>query len=319
MTKITALVFPTELEERVRQAIENIFPGTKLHMMKQKGYVDRLEGKAGLDTMHELLRTNRSWTRPGVPCTRHRGPRDSFQLSKQAAFMGDVNFLDQYMPLGGIYVNIEYSDPQHLINWLAPKTREGKPDGNRAMKPDQLLRVQARHPPFDWAYGLEDMGFHGWEIVSEGHQSLTPETLPELRDIIGSTDLQITVHGPFSDLNLRFRERCDLERDHPADHPCVEYPQIFLTSSSCTRAFYRRWAASCPTRPGPEHRGAQDTVETCEELWRHPVPGEHAGHGKAPVPRPSEIFGMIESVGRENIGMTFDVGHANTVKNVRTS
>ena len=31
---------------------------------------------------------------------------------------------------------------------------------------------------------------------------------------------------------------------------------------------------------------------------------------------PSEIFGMVEAVSRENIGMTFDIGHSNTVGNV---
>ncbi|MDD1742738.1 MAG: sugar phosphate isomerase/epimerase, partial [Methanotrichaceae archaeon] len=26
--------------------------------------------------------------------------------------------------------------------------------------------------PFDWAYQLEDLGYSGWEIVSEGKQKL---------------------------------------------------------------------------------------------------------------------------------------------------
>ena len=55
--------------------------------------------------------------------------------------------------------------------------------------------------PFSWALGLEEMGFEGWEIVSEGRQKITPESLPEIRDIISTMNLKITVHGPFSDLN----------------------------------------------------------------------------------------------------------------------
>ena len=55
--------------------------------------------------------------------------------------------------------------------------------------------------PFSWALGLADLGFGGWEIVSEGRQKITPETLPEVRDTVGAMDLAITVHGPFSDLN----------------------------------------------------------------------------------------------------------------------
>ena len=31
--------------------------------------------------------------------------------------------------------------------------------------------------PFDWAYGLEELGFTGWEVVSEGKQQLNDNTL----------------------------------------------------------------------------------------------------------------------------------------------
>ena len=31
--------------------------------------------------------------------------------------------------------------------------------------------------PFDWAYGLEELGFTGWEVVSEGKQQLNDGTL----------------------------------------------------------------------------------------------------------------------------------------------
>jgi predicted RNA binding protein with dsRBD fold (UPF0201 family) len=41
--------------------------------------------------------------------------------------MGDLNFLDHDVALGGIYVTIEHRDPQLIIDWLAPETREGRP------------------------------------------------------------------------------------------------------------------------------------------------------------------------------------------------
>jgi sugar phosphate isomerase/epimerase len=31
---------------------------------------------------------------------------------------------------------------------------------------------------------------------------------------------------------------------------------------------------------------------------------------------PDELFGMADAVGRENMGTTFDAGHANTTKNI---
>jgi len=56
--------------------------------------------------------------------------------------------------------------------------------------------------PFDWAYDLEELGFNGWEIVSEGKQQLNDNTLSEIKNIIQTTDLVLTLHLPFSDLNL---------------------------------------------------------------------------------------------------------------------
>ena len=56
--------------------------------------------------------------------------------------------------------------------------------------------------PFDWAYQLKDLGYSGWEIVNEGKQKLTRENLAEAKQIVETTDLIITIHLPYSDLNL---------------------------------------------------------------------------------------------------------------------
>lgn len=130
-TTVSALVFPTEVEDKVRQAVENIFHGADLVMIKQPGYVDRLEGKVRtLDHFHDLLRkekildTARNFFYNGLSKTEKE---ITFQLNKQAAFMSNVNFLDHEMALGGIYVTISHDDPELIIDWLAPRTSEGRP------------------------------------------------------------------------------------------------------------------------------------------------------------------------------------------------
>jgi predicted RNA binding protein with dsRBD fold (UPF0201 family)/dephospho-CoA kinase len=129
VTTISVLLMPTEVEERVRKAVENVFPGTRLTLIKKEGFVDQLTGTApSLDTMHELLRrqqildTARNSFFKGI-----EGKEISFQLNKQAALMGYVNFLDHPMPLGGIDVTIETDEPELIIDWLAPVTAEGQP------------------------------------------------------------------------------------------------------------------------------------------------------------------------------------------------
>ncbi len=128
ITTVSALVYPTELEEKVRQAVEKVFPGARMRMNRQKGYVDRLEGTAGLDLLHDLLRKQRILDT--ARSAMFKGLKDggtSFELSKQAAYMGHVNFLDYEVALGGIYVTIQYKDIRRIIDWLAPETREGRP------------------------------------------------------------------------------------------------------------------------------------------------------------------------------------------------
>jgi predicted RNA binding protein with dsRBD fold (UPF0201 family)/shikimate kinase len=128
VTRISANVFPTEPEEKVREAILHVFPDAKLHMVKKAGFVDQLAGTAGLDHLHELLRQEKILDTARTAMFRGMADHEvSFQLNKQAAYMGHVNFLDHEVPLGGIYVNVECEEPIHIVDWLAPETRDGKP------------------------------------------------------------------------------------------------------------------------------------------------------------------------------------------------
>ena len=128
-TTVSALLFPTEVEERVRKAVENVFPGTRLTLIKKEGYVDRLEGTApSLDTLHGLLRRQQILdTARNSLYSGRAGKEISVRLNKQAALMGYVNFLDHDVPLGGIHVNVETGEPELIIDWLAPQTKDGQP------------------------------------------------------------------------------------------------------------------------------------------------------------------------------------------------
>ena len=171
--------------------------------------------------------------------------------------------------------------------------------------------------PFDWAYGLEDMGFDGWEIVSEGQQKLTKETLPEFRDIIGSMDIGITVHGPFSDLNPAS------VNDAIRDETIKQIKQCVELSSDFSRIVVVHPGMLSPLGNQMPDRAWSRNVEALAELGKHgreygvTVCLENMPNMEKLLGRtPSEIFGMIESAGGENLGMTFDVGHSNTMKNV---
>ena len=110
-----------------------------------------------------------------------------------------------------------------IVDWLAPKTENGIPVEEielrdwikRSDSPEtHMQRFIPRRKmfsfsssalvdrPFDWAYQLEDLGYTGWEIVNEGRQRLTKENVQEAKNIAETTKLVITIHLPYSDLNL---------------------------------------------------------------------------------------------------------------------
>ncbi len=169
--------------------------------------------------------------------------------------------------------------------------------------------------PFKWAYGLEDMGFDGWEIVSEGQQKLTKESLPEFKDIINSTDLEITVHGPFSDLNPASVNDAIWNETIKQIQQCVELSADFSNIVVVHPGSISPLGSQLPDQTWARNIEALKVLAKHAEEYGVTLCLENMPDMEKLLCRtPSEIFGMIESAG--NIGMTFDVGHANTMKNI---
>lgn len=168
--------------------------------------------------------------------------------------------------------------------------------------------------PFNWAYGLEDMGFDGWEIVSEGQQKLTKETLPEFKDIISSMGLEITVHGPFSDLNPASLNDAIWNETIRQIKQCVELSADFSRIVVVHPGILSPLGSQMPDRAWA--RNVDALKELCKHAEEHGVTlclENMPDMEKLLCRTPHEVFGMAESAGC--IGMAFDVGHANTMKN----
>jgi sugar phosphate isomerase/epimerase len=169
--------------------------------------------------------------------------------------------------------------------------------------------------PFDWAAGLEDMGFDGWEIVSEGQQKITKESLPGFRDIINSTGLEITVHGPFSDLNPASVNDAIRDETIRQIKQCVELSADFSNIVVVHPGILSPLGSQMPDEAWT--RNVDALVELCKHAEEYGVTlclENMPNIEKLLCRTPSEIFGMTESVGG-GIGMTFDAGHSNTMEN----
>jgi sugar phosphate isomerase/epimerase len=167
--------------------------------------------------------------------------------------------------------------------------------------------------PFDWAYDLEELGFTGWEVVSEGKQQLNDETLLKIKNILETTNLKFTLHLPFSDLNLA-----------SLNHPIWKETIKQMTMCLGRAADFIELAVVHPGHLSPLG------MQVPELAWQANIEGlraicdaaadygvtigvENMPNMKFILGRmPGEILGMIESLERENVGLTLDVGHANT-------
>jgi predicted RNA binding protein with dsRBD fold (UPF0201 family) len=125
---IEAEINPTESENKVKQAIQNIFGNvqTKVQPIHKGGLLTaETKGLESLIKLYNLLRRERirDATRK-ILLEGLDGKTIKFCLNKQVAFAGHVSFSKEIAesPLGPIKVKIECENPRELIAWLAPKT-----------------------------------------------------------------------------------------------------------------------------------------------------------------------------------------------------
>ena len=130
--EVSAHVNPTEDIDRVRSAVEKIFPCLEFEFQEREGFTSRLVGLGGRDSLelfHELLRS-RKILDTGRRNMHIKGGTVTFILNKQAATVGKVSFPAGDEPLGSIWVEIVAQDADEaarLVDWLAPPTENGHP------------------------------------------------------------------------------------------------------------------------------------------------------------------------------------------------
>jgi predicted RNA binding protein with dsRBD fold (UPF0201 family) len=125
--QITAPVEPTEVTDRVADAIRNLFPEAEIdshpgellatcHTMDR--FSERLHEQAILDAAR------------GAFFSDLEGETFGFDLKKQAAFRGVVNFaVGEESELGELHVRVRVREPdaETFIDHIAPPTEDGRP------------------------------------------------------------------------------------------------------------------------------------------------------------------------------------------------
>lgn len=169
-------------------------------------------------------------------------------------------------------------------------------------------------PSFEWAYELKDIGYSGWEMVQEGSQCLTPENMDHVRDILETTGLHLSIHLPFSDMNLAslnpgiLAEIMRQMKGHlemasglaeiAVLHPGYLSPYGARLPEKCRQTSMDSMQELC------DFAADMDIVIAIENMPNLPqIFGRH----------PDEMLDILEQVGSKNAGVTLDLGHANTM------
>ncbi|MFA7398436.1 MAG: hypothetical protein GX799_10400 [Crenarchaeota archaeon] len=121
-------VNPTEDEEKVRKAIDNVLGNAVITVeLADRGSILKAEAKGqdSLIKLRTLLRNDR--IRDAARRILFKSIRNdtlNFFLNKQVAFAGHISFSEETSesPLGPLRVTIETDNAQQLVDWIAEKT-----------------------------------------------------------------------------------------------------------------------------------------------------------------------------------------------------
>ncbi len=115
-------VNPSEDPDKVRSAIESIFPDAELEL-DDSGF----RGTASLDRFAKAIRKQKILDAVrGVMLANVRGNSTKISLNKQVATVGKVSFVDKRPVLGAIEVLVKDDDIEALIDKVAPMTVDGE-------------------------------------------------------------------------------------------------------------------------------------------------------------------------------------------------
>lgn len=125
---VRAPVYPTESQEKVITAMKNIFPGIEFEVAP--GAPAWITGygyeKEALEQLHFLLRKEKILDACRALLLENKmANKTRLRINKQAAYVGRLN-LSAESPLGCIELEIESEELEELIDWLAPKTVDGR-------------------------------------------------------------------------------------------------------------------------------------------------------------------------------------------------
>ncbi|MDY6775346.1 MAG: RNA-binding domain-containing protein [Halobacteria archaeon] len=121
--EVTVPVYPTEVEEKVRDCLLNLFPDADTQTVEKDGVAPR-EIRATTHSVEGLRQAvEEKYINDAVNSALSetvKGRKIEFDLSKQAACVGRLNIEVGGHELGSLHVEITSKTPYDIIDYIAP-------------------------------------------------------------------------------------------------------------------------------------------------------------------------------------------------------
>lgn len=156
--------------------------------------------------------------------------------------------------------------------------------------------------------------FDGWEIVGEGVHTIT-DILPELERLIPSYDIQLSLHAPFSDVNIgSFNKRIREEAVRQVIEAIQAADRLGMKTATVHPGFFSPLSFSSPKKVLEIARESVKIIDASTRGLGIKVGMENMPDMIVTTCRKVEdLLYMIEGT---DVGICFDVGHANTTGEV---
>jgi len=156
---------------------------------------------------------------------------------------------------------------------------------------------------------LKDVGFQGWEVIAEGRQKLNEETISLIDYLTSSCDLEVSVHAPFSDLNIASLNKPIWEESLRQIKTAIEAMANYAHVLVIHPGYISSLASFCPDKALRKNKEALTQLVRCAREHGVTATIENMVNVESLLGRfPGEIVDMRV----DGLGFTFDVGHANT-------
>jgi len=165
----------------------------------------------------------------------------------------------------------------------------------------------------EWVFGIEECGYAGWEISADGNYRLDiAENVARIREVLASTTLDVSVHAPYSDLNLASLNYPIYRESIRQLSRCVEAAAEFTERVTIHPGYLSPAAKLVPQQVWDLHKSALAEIGATAQDAGVLVTLENMPD----IPnflcrQPDELFGMVDGI--EGVGITLDVGHAHTM------